>query len=393
MKGKLSAGKAISMAAVVVVIVLLAFLCFQALSDRPAPEKGTLHEPDSSSLGVTDTSTATVDKPNANASGEVGEQVSAIPAEELDIGDESLDELIDIEPLEDFLKARVALNQLQMNISWEKQDEVYNTEPKYEDIKEAMLDEAAAMLNTESIALEDTDTILSLMQSQIDLFWDADALAAADAYEHAYLARAIAELALEDSPDHFQLLAMLREAIGASMPMVFAGGQPNRDLFEAQWPILERQKKLIESGKIPPSPEALDAMIDWVITAPNTADAGEEAAVPGWKWLVDNAEAGGWQRLKGGFQQGLASAEMGGSFMMNVYVFSPPKEQSVEPGRAEALFTLHARRLPSLKGSKERRAGLVGVWEAKNITIYRSVSRDVIGPDGKVMTITEEIKE
>lgn len=398
MKGRLPAGKATAAAGVVVVIVLLSFLCFHALSNRSAPEKGTLHEPESSSLGVADTSSANLDKHSANASGEAGLQASAIPAAELEVGDVSLDTLIDIEPQEDLVKTEVALRWLRMNVSWEKQDEVYSTVPRYEDVKEATLDEAAAMLDTESIALADTDAVLNLMQSQIDMFWDAGALAAADAYEHAYLARAIAELALEDSPDHFQLLAMLREAIGASMPMLFAerqtnGRKTNRDFFEAQWPILERQKKLIDSGKIPPSPEALDAMIDWVVTAPITSGGGEEAAVPGWKWLVDNAEAGGWQRLKGGFQHGLACAEEGTGFMMNVYIFSPAKEHGSEPGRAEALLTLHARRLPSLKGGRERRAGLVGVWEAQNVTIYRSVSRDVIGPDGKVMTVTEEIEE
>ena len=51
---------------------------------------------------------------------------------------------------------------------------------------------------------------------------------------------------------------------------------------------------------------------------------------------------------------------------------------------------LYTYRLPSLKGARERRAHLVGIWEAPNVTVYRSVEREVVGADGKVATVTEE---
>ena len=232
------------------------------------------------------------------------------------------------------------------------EDEVYASVEKYDDVKDRMKEAAAAQLDARAIALEDTPALLEAAREELDIFWEAGGLASAAAYENGYLARAMVELALEGGADNFELLSMQREAISSTVPLYFAGYQVNENASSVLWPILEKQRELIISGKVPLSSEAMLAMYDW------TSEARTESAVAGWEWMVENADACGWSKMTPALERGLQVARAGGGFGTNLYAW--PAQSREEHLKILATFS---RGLPSQKGSREYREKAIRVWE------------------------------
>lgn len=232
------------------------------------------------------------------------------------------------------------------------EDEVYARVEKYDDVKDRMRQAAIAELDARAIALEDTQALLEAAREVLDVFWEAGGLASAAAYENGYLARAMVELALEGGAEDFELLSMQREAVSSTVPLRFAGYQVNENASSVLWPILQKQRELIISGKAPLSSEAMLAMYDW------TSEARTESAVAGWEWMVENADACGWSKMKPVLEKGLQVTRAGGNFGTNLYAW--PARSRQEHLKILATFS---RGLPSQKGSREYREKVIRVWE------------------------------
>jgi hypothetical protein len=249
--------------------------------------------------------------------------------------------------------------------------------PKYNAIEKSAREKAARSVSAEPMGWKDTKAVLEIAQRELDLFWDSGSLISPEAYEHGYVARAILEMALEYHPDDFSLFHSLVEVINSTNPLLFADYQENTEVLNMVWPILERQRELVESGKVEPSPMAFDAMYDWALVAVKRSGKPEDS-IPAWEWLLKNAQAGGWDAISDICKRGLQAAKDGIRYGGNIYV-----EIEVE-GQADRTMNIEAkagRRLMSLKGSKERREIIIPVWEA--MTQYKGQVYTT-GKDGKV---------
>lgn len=251
---------------------------------------------------------------------------------------------------------------------WAKEDEVLASVAKYEDVKDAMRVKAAEMLK--GVDAADTKAIVALAQGEIDAFYDSGSLIEPASYEHGYLARAIMELAVEKDPENFELLTDLKEAIGTTLPIHNSEYHPNDAATEALWPVVEKQKELIFAGRVPPSPEAMLAVFDWCsLVVRKTHDT--KAQLEGWQWLVDNADAGGWPKVKPMFEKAVECAKQGTNWGMNLYAY-PGGPDMDEYAR---VMRVNWRGLESRRGSREYREKAVKVWADMDKLTYREGSR------------------
>jgi hypothetical protein len=76
---------------------------------------------------------------------------------------------------------------------YEKENDVYEKMPKYEDVREKMRKLAEERLS--GVDVSDTQAVLALSDGELETFWEMGSLSEPDAYDHAYLACAIMERA------------------------------------------------------------------------------------------------------------------------------------------------------------------------------------------------------
>ncbi len=250
------------------------------------------------------------------------------------------------------------LKLIQRQLYWQSEDRILRKIPKFDDVRQATKKSASEIMEARSTGWEETEAVLELAQTELDAFWDAGGLGSSQAYGHGYLARAILEVALDHAPANFRLLALLRETVSATMPMVFADYRRNDDAVKVLWSIVERQRELVESGRAPPSPMTFDAMYDWIQLVVLRTGRPQEAA-PAWKWLVENAEAGGWAGISDICKRGLEAARRGRNYSAMIYICP---QSDAQADKAFVVKAMHGRRLRSLKGSRERRAQLSPIW-------------------------------
>lgn len=334
-------------------LVFTAFLSFSSLHHLGQSPRGAL----------CDASPATTVKSGAVTATNAGlEAVSPLlPTKTGSAPESSGDVLLEIAPqVMKEVQRRVAakLKHVQYELYWQIEDQALRRIPKFDDVREVARKTASEAVAAESIGWQQTDKILELAQARLDAFWDAGSLASPEAYEHGYVARAILEIALEHNPENFRLLDLLRESINSTMPVRFADYKRNHDAIEALWTIVEQQRALIDSGKVPPSPMAFDAIYDWIQLVVLRSGSPQDS-VPGWKWLLENAEAGGWGSISDVCRRGLEAARQGRKYSAMIYIYPQTDAQPDEVIRVKAM---HGRRLASLKGSRHRRAVLTPIW-------------------------------
>jgi hypothetical protein len=247
------------------------------------------------------------------------------------------------------------------NAFWKVEDSVYARVPRYAEVESQYRTLAEATYRSRGLTPVDVTAVRDFARAELDVFWDKGSLSSPEGYGHAYLARAVLEIAVEKNPEDFWLLSDLKEAISSASPFWFADKRPsfNPQAYEELWPIVDKQKKLVDAGKVPLSPQAMLAMYDWVsLVGPATGNP--KAAVDGWQWLVDNADTGGWGKMKELFGRGLSVAKEGSPFNTNLYAYPG---DLVNGMLDTSEITKHARRLESLKGSRKYREKAVPVWE------------------------------
>jgi predicted esterase len=190
------------------------------------------------------------------------------------------------------------------------EDRMRASMPQYESVRERVRAKAIDMLK--GVKPGDTDGVLALADTELQQFWDRGGLVSKDAYEYGYLARAILEAAREKDGENFMLMLRLGESIGAMSRW------RHKELIRDAGPLLEKMKEQVMSGKVRPSPDAMSAMYDWTVcnfkSGKNASDAG-----PVLQWLVDNAQRGGWPKVKTYFEAGLENAKKNEGFVTNLW--------------------------------------------------------------------------
>lgn len=324
---------------------------------------------------------AVTDELVSSKDGAQGGKETARPRAPQPAAPDDIDRLIDdvVEQFDEKMKinaeieVRVAANMQTIhrsqNAIWANEDETYLSMPKYDEVRDKILEKADELLG--SIDGDDADAIAQLAQEQLDAFWDKGSLAEEEAYVHGWLARGVLELALEKDPENFHLLSLLKEAIG-SVTLVRVKGEVGLNPFLEMWPVLDKQEKLIRAGKVEPSPEVMLAMYDWsraVLAAKRNLKAG----VPGWEWMVENAESCGWGKLEPILAMGLESNRKGIPVCPTLFVLSPDDVG----GRDNwvVMNARHQRRPCEIIGSKAYRENVMPLWEVygtdKVVTVLR----------------------
>ena len=304
--------------------------------------------------------------------GAQGDKETQRPNAPQPITSRDVDELIDdvMEQVDEEMKTNaeielgVAANMEKVNLSqnavWRKEDEVYLRMPKYDEVRDKILEKADELLA--SIDGDGADAIAQLAQEQLDAFWDKGSLAEEEAYVHAWLARAVLELALEKDPENFHLLSLLKEAIG-SVTLRLVKGEDVSEAFLEVWPVVEKQEKLIRDGKVAPSPEVMVAMMDWIHVAPRAKRRRLKITIPAHEWMIDNAEACGWGELKAEIEEGLGYCRKGTGFFWKTPYLLPAEGGQAGLSRWAALKARHERRPCVLRGSREYREKTELLWE------------------------------
>jgi hypothetical protein len=235
---------------------------------------------------------------------------------------------------------------------WKKEDEVLTRMEDYEKVRDRMRAKAEELVQRNSLRWADTDQIVALAQEELDRFWQAGSLVSPQAYESGYLARAVMEIAAEKDPDNFRLLDALKETINSTTPYFLADYTRNPKAYEALWPIVDRQRQLVLSGKHPVDIMAYDAMVDWAWLA--LGKRGPKETTVAWEWLVENAEKGGWTSNMKLLRGGVNLSRQGIKFGFNQFI-----DRMGDDPMDNIVRYAHGRRLPSLKGSKYRRSHVV----------------------------------
>jgi hypothetical protein len=248
------------------------------------------------------------------------------------------------------------LTQALMDI-WAEEDEVYAKAPRYDSVKADMQGKAEEILK--SINRSDTEAVIALAQKELEAFWDAGGLASPESYEHGYVARAIAESALERESENFALLSLLRESISVTTPLHSAAYKANPEMKKDLWPVVEKQREMILAGRVPLSSETMCAMVDWAHMA-SLATKDVRAPLPGYQWLRDNADAAGWSSIKPYFQQAVDGVKSGGGISIQLY--TTPYDGKPH-GELERLMATTGRMLPSVKGPAKYAAMRKAAWE------------------------------
>ena len=271
-----------------------------------------------------------------------------------------------------------------------RMDAAHRSTPKYRDIKDEMLAKAETLFD--GVDRSDLKAVLDLSQEELDAFWDMGGLAEPKAYEHGYLARAVLELTMDEHGESFEFLSALRESISTMTRMRYSERTTESDAACREenkiqrgylWPVIDKQAGMLFSGDVELSIEGMLVMLDWVYSTRFV----KEDCTPGLRWLVENAEAGGWAKilpsLEKGLQEGRYPRELlgglwwlrsGSNRQWEMYTADPKTYLQIKkrvPERPEnsemevtRLGVEHSGRIPpSFKGSKEYQKLSRGVWE------------------------------
>ena len=183
---------------------------------------------------------------------------------------------------------------------YRRMDAAHRSTPKYRDIKDDILAKAETLFG--GVDRSDLKAVLDLSQEQLDAFWDMGGLCEPKAYEHGYLARAVLELTMDEHCEDFEFLSALRESINTMTVRSYSDRSPEtraacREEALTQlgylWPIIDKQAEMLFSGEVEPSIEGMLVMLDWVRNIPFV----KGDSTPGCRWLIENAEAGGWAKI------------------------------------------------------------------------------------------------
>jgi hypothetical protein len=249
---------------------------------------------------------------------------------------------------------------------WRKEDEIYDASPRYPEVRDEYRKKAQELLA--ALPAADPGAMLELAQRELDAFWDAGGLASAQSYEHGYLAWAVMEIACEREGENFALLRGLSDAASTMTIALDASEKEFRkEAFAVLWPVVQRQHELIVSGKAPSSPEAMIAMGDWTNMCMMKAlfDGGSKqewakVMVPGYEWLVANAEACGCGKTLPDLRARLSFARDGQPAAAGFF-----STGAIDLGKAEGLilWAQHHRRMVTIRGSRRYRGSLLKMWE------------------------------
>jgi hypothetical protein len=213
---------------------------------------------------------------------------------------------------EDIKKTDRSIGRAEIEAFWRNEDKAYENMPAYSTVRDEYVRKANSEFEDVLLA-GDIAKIRASALNKLDAFWGANpASPSPEAYQKAYEARALLEIALEKKPDDFDLLDSLREAIGAAEPLLIFDKDSgkyikNNAAIEDLLSVLEREKQLVLGGKQPIDRKSFDVMCDWTYLHGSKPDQ----AVEGWKWLTDNAVKAGYKGDLTPFASGLASAQAG----------------------------------------------------------------------------------
>lgn len=342
--------------------------------------------------------------PPVNAPRADGSKADAAPSQESSSSDDVDDNLIEevmetrqeemLNPGLAVLKAKWAVEKAELNALaadiFRRRDATHRSMPKYRDINDEILAKAETLFD--GVDRSDLATVLDLSQKELDAFWDMGGLSESEAYEHGYMARAVLELTMEEHGENFEFLSALREAINTMTVLGYSEHTPEvraacleETLTQIGylWPIIDKQAGMLFSGEVEPSIEGMLVMFDWVRNTPFV----KADSTPGWRWLIENAEAGGWAKILPSLEKGLQEGRYPLSelyplrllhFRHNrkweMYTSDPktylqigkriPERQEKNTKEVRRLTTEHTGRiLLSFKGSKEFQKLSRGRWE------------------------------
>lgn len=234
-------------------------------------------------------------------------------------------------------------------------------------------------------------------EGEMNAFWDKGGLSEFDAYEHGYFARAILETALESDPDNFRLLSSLRRSIGAITIISSWDYSERYPKARAEvLPVAQKQAEMLFSGQEAPSIEAMLAMYDFVKMAPGKTKERDIKA-EGLIWIIENAEAGDWQRLTPKFERDLEMYNRNIGSSVQLYVLPGGGEIPMEEWKV--LIWQSGRYLPSVKPKKFMEHAHP-LWQETDLPIMessrttRSTTTSVSGRYGvQKVTVMEVLEE
>jgi hypothetical protein len=131
--------------------------------------------------------------------------------------------------------------------------------------------------------------------------------------------------------------------------------------------VVDKRYKMVMSGQIPLSPDAMAAVLDWEFLAPiMTGDRW--AGIPACQWMVDNADKAGWSKLKDRLQRKLENEKQGIGYGISIDVAVTPEGMDIVNSPEDRLkyalmVAKYARRLPSFAGPKEYRTFTRRLWD------------------------------
>lgn len=236
------------------------------------------------------------------------------------------------------------------------QDEAYRRAPRYAQAREQAARDAEALLSSRGIAIMDTEEVLALVQEELDAFYDAGGLDSAEAYRYGYTARALCEKALAADGENFVLLTALRESISTTALFYWCDYMPNEDSDGDLRQVLEKQKAMVLSGKVPLSPDAMLVMYDWQHMVGREGYT-DPAYLETWQWIVDNAVACGWGAAKPLLDRGLADAKRKRGFATDIIAYA---YSSREEHLKQMVLT---RGLPSQHAGRDMREVELKIWK------------------------------
>ncbi len=238
-----------------------------------------------------------------------------------------------------------------------EEDRCYRASPRYEEIAAEIRQAALSALAERGIDPRETEKVMEAARQELDLFWNAGGPTVPGACRYAYVARAMLEETAGKTEPSFAVLEALKETITSANPNYFLDGDRNGYALDPLQDVLDRQKRVVESGGHPVDSTAFYAIYDWItVTAmKNGRTRGTES---GWQWLLDNAEKGGWKVLVPDLNRGLESTTRNARFGFNPSVYREPVDEKEK--------FLAIRRLPSFSGSsRQARKAKLNVWEAE----------------------------
>jgi hypothetical protein len=266
----------------------------------------------------------------------------------------------------DLLLARLSNEQF-----WKAEDKVAQSWPRLDDLREQLVRELQATFNLEKMTAPEFGQHAIALREK---FWQSGGRMSPDSFTDLYLARVLLELGRQRFPEDLTLTDELVEAIQSGWPYLTYNSSPRvggvllgkdgkplapgtymefdlatmddlLQLREQQFGLMQRQ---FQEGRQPEFQDFLRlcdlGFLYRYIPGPqreaNRVQAGQIA-----KWLLDNADHGGWAYYRSNLERLQESWASGKGYAFSIFV--PGNQKGEHPGQ-------YARRFPSFRGAQSR---------------------------------------